>query len=178
MLVAGGAGAVGHAAIQLARAAGANVVATVSGAEKAEIARRAGAHAVVNYRDADAAEQIRAAAPGGIDRVVEVALRANLALDLAVCAPSAVVTTYADDGSGDVAFAPRPLMTANLLLRFVLLYTMPPEAIAAAVEGVSAALRDGVLTTPPLHRFPLEQTAAAHDAVEAGAVGKVLIDLP
>jgi NADPH2:quinone reductase len=177
VLVAGGAGAVGHAAIQLARAAGARVIATVSGPEKAAIAQAAGAHAVVNYRSPDAVQQIRAAAPDGVDRIVEVALRDNLALDLAVAAPNAVITTYADDGSGAVPLTVRGLMTPNLVLRFVLVYTIPPAAIDAAVQGVTTALRDGVLTTLPLHRFPLDQTAAAHDAVERGAVGKVLIDV-
>lgn len=178
VLVAGGAGAVGHAAIELARAAGAHVIATVSSEEKAAIARAAGAHAVVDYRAPDAAERIRAAAPDGVERVVEVGLRANLALDLAVCAPNAVVTTYADDGAGDVPLAVRQLMTANLVLRFVLVYTMGAEAIAAAVAAVSDALAAGTLTTLPLHRFDLASTGAAHDAVEAGAVGKVLIDVP
>lgn len=177
VLVAGGAGAVGHAAIQLARAAGARVIATVSGPEKAAIAEAAGADSVVNYRDEDAADQIRAFAPDGVDRIVEVALRSNLSLDLAVTAPHAVITTYADDGSGDVPLTVRSLMTPNLVLRFVLVYTMPPEAIEAAAEGVTEALRDGVLTPLPLHRFSLDQTATAHDAVESGAVGKVLIDV-
>ena len=87
VLVAGGAGAVGHAAIELAHWAGARVIATVSGEEKAELARAAGADAVVNYRAEDAAEQIRAAAPEGVDRIVELALGPNLALDLAVARP-------------------------------------------------------------------------------------------
>ena len=70
MLVAGGAGAVGHAAIQLAVWAGAEVIATVSSHEKAALARAAGAHHTVNYRDADAADQISALAPAGIDHIV------------------------------------------------------------------------------------------------------------
>src|SRR5438094_1431594 len=76
VLVAGGAGAVGHFAIELAVRAGARVIATASSQEKAELARKAGAAHVVNYRDADAADQIRAAV-GQTDRVVEVALGAN-----------------------------------------------------------------------------------------------------
>jgi len=178
VLVAGGAGAVGHAAIELARAAGAHVIATVSSERKAQLARDAGAHDVVDYTQPDAAERIRAAAPDGVARVVEVGLRANLALDLAVCAPDAVVVTYADDGRGDVPLPVRALMTANLRLRFVLVYTMGAAAIAAAVDAVAQALADGTLTTLPLHRFPLADTGAAHDAVQAGAVGKVLVDVP
>ena len=69
-------------------------------------------------------------------------------------------------------------MTPNILLRFVLVYTIPSDALRAAVEGVSRALEVGALTTLPLHRFPLERAADAHDAVQAGAVGKVLIDIP
>ncbi|MCW2966355.1 MAG: NADPH:quinone reductase [Solirubrobacteraceae bacterium] len=177
VLVAGGAGAVGHAAIELGRRAGARVVATVSNAEKAALAEQAGAHAVVNYREDGAAQRIAEAAPGGIDRVVEVALAANLELDTEVCAPHAVVTTYAADDQTPQLDV-RRLMGPNLLLRFVLVYTMPVPALHAAVAGVSEAVVAGALTTLPLLRFDLEHTADAHRAVEAGAVGKVLIDLP
>jgi len=179
VLVAGGAGAVGHAAIELARWLGARVVvATVSGEEKARLAREAGADAVVNYRDADAAERIRAAAPDGIDRVVEVSLGANLELDLAVCAPNATVVTYAADPGDDPSVPVGRLMFPNLVLRFVLIYTIPDAALEAAVAGVAAAVRDGALTVLPVHRFSLDDIAAAHDAVENGAVGKVLVDVP
>jgi NADPH2:quinone reductase len=177
VLVAGGAGAVGHAAIELAHWAGAHVVATVSGEEKASLARAAGADAVVNYRSEDAAEQIRAAAPEGIDRIVELALGPNLALDLAVAARHAVISTYAaDQATAEIPI--RPLMGPNLLLRFVMVYTIPRAALRAAVDGVSQALAAGALTTLPIHRFPLEDTAGAHEAVEGGAVGKVAIEIP
>ena len=176
VLVAGGAGAVGHAAIELGKWSGAKVIATVSGPEKGELARSAGADAVVNYRDDDAADQIRAAAPDGVSRIVELALGPNLELDLAVAAPYAVISTYAADVQ--TATVPvRALMTPNLLLRFVLVYTIPRPALLAAVDGVSQALAAGALTPLPLHRFPLAEAGAAHDAVEGGAVGKVVIDL-
>src|ERR1700704_6281030 len=71
VLVAGGAGAVGHAAIELTRWAGATVIATVSGPDKARLAEAAGAHHVVNYREGDAAAGIRAAASDGVDIIVE-----------------------------------------------------------------------------------------------------------
>jgi len=178
VLVAGGAGAVGHAAIALARWAGAHVITTVSSPEKAELARAAGAHEVVNYRDADAADQLKALAPDGIDRVAEVSLAANLDLDLQVCAPRAVISSYADDGGGEPALPIRRLMVKNLELRFVLVYTMGPAATAAATRDITRILEDGALPVQPVHRFPLAETAAAHDAVEGGAVGKVLIDVP
>ena len=177
VLVAGGAGAVGHAAIELAVHLGARVVATVSSEEKAELARAAGAHAVVNYREPDAVDRVREAAPDRVDRVVEVALGDNLALDVAVCNRNAAVATYADDGAPP-QLEVRRLMAANLVLRFVMVYVMGAQAVRAAVEGVSEAVRAGALTPLPLHRFPLERAAEAHDAVESGVVGKVLVDLP
>jgi NADPH2:quinone reductase len=177
VLVAGGAGSVGHAAIELAAWLGATVIATVSSEDKAQLARAAGAHHVVNYRDDDAAEQVRAAAPGGVERVVEVALGANLGLDVEACAHNASIVTYADDGPAP-ELAVRKLMTANLVLRFVLVYRMGEDAVRAAVADVTRALHAGALTPLPLHRFPLERIADAHAAVESAAVGKVLVDLP
>jgi NADPH2:quinone reductase len=176
VLVAGGAGAVGHYAIQLARAAGARVIATVSGPEKAAIARAAGAHHVVNYRHGDPAAEIRAVAPDGVDRIVEVALAANLDLDLAVAAPNAVIVTYAAEPTNP-ALPVRELMTRNLVLRFVLLYTVPPEALQQAAQDITTALAGGILSELPMHRYRLDDIAAAHDAVEGGAVGKVVVDL-
>ena len=182
VLVAGGAGAVGHAAIQLARWAGATVVTTVSGDEKAALATAAGAHHVVRYRDADAAEQIRAIAPGGVDIVVEVAAGANAELDQAVTHARSTIASYANDGGKPVAIDFGRAIFANLRYQFVLIYTMGTAAWIAAGEDVTAAARDGALAIGddaglPLHRYPLEQTAAAHDAVESGVVGKVLVDV-
>jgi len=177
VLVAGGAGAVGHFAVELARRAGARVVATVSSDEKAALARAAGADAVVDYTAGDAAEAIRAAAPDGVDRVVEVALNHNLELDRAVVAPDAAIAAYADDG-GAARLRAADFMARNVVVRFVLVYTMPAAALGAAIEDVSAALAEGALTPLPVHRFGLHDIAAAQDAVEGGAVGKVLVDVP
>jgi NADPH:quinone reductase len=173
VLVAGGAGAVGHFAIELAARAGARVIATASGPEKAELARRAGAAHVVNYRDADAAGQIRAAA-GQTDRVIEVALGANLALDLAVAKPGSMIVTYAAEPA-DPVLPVRACMTANVTLRFILLYGVPRPALRQAAADITAALTEGALTELPAHRFGLSDIAAAHEAVEAGALGKVLV---
>ena len=182
VLVAGGAGAVGHAAIQLARWAGATVVTTISSDEKAALARSAGAHHVVNYRTEDAAAAITAIAPQGVDIVVEVSIVQNAALDAEIAGPRAVVSMYADDGGDTASIKVRPNMMKNIRYQFVLLYTMGDEAMANAVEDVTQALIAGVLPVGeeaglPLVRFPLAETAAAHQAVQDGAVGKVLIDV-
>jgi NADPH2:quinone reductase len=173
VLVAGGAGAVGHFAIQLATWAGATVIATVSGPAKAALAREAGASHVVIYTEPDAASQITSAA-GQVDRVIEVALGANLELDLAVSRPGTVIVTYAAPAA-DPVLPVRACMTANVVLRFVLLYGVPAPALDEAVSGITAALRAGALTELPVHRFGLDEIVAAHEAAEAGVVGKVLV---
>ena len=177
VLVAGGAGAVGHFAVELASWAGATVVATVSGPEKAGQARKSGADQVVNYREPDAADQIKTTAPAGIDRIVEVALTHNLALDLEVAAPGATIVTYAA-GPEDPTIPVRSCMSKNLTLAFVLLYGVPREELRRAAVDLTVAVSEGALTALPVHRFPLEDVAAAHEAVEAGVNGKVLVDVP
>ena len=173
ILVAGGAGAVGHFAIELGVWAGAQVIATASGPEKAELARAAGAAQVVNYRDADAAGQIRAAVTQ-TDRIIEVALGANLALDLAVARPGSTIVTYAAEPT-DPVLPVRACMTANVVLRFILLYGVPIEALDRAAADITAALAGGALTELPVHRFGLSDIVAAHRAAEAGPLGKVLV---
>jgi NADPH:quinone reductase len=182
VLVAGGAGAVGHAAIQLAGWAGARVVATVSNDEKAVLARAAGADAVANHRSPDAAEEIRRHATDGVDIVVEVAPAVNAALDAAVLADSGTVAVYAGHGGTEVDLPLRPLLNKNVRYEYLLVYTLPREAKDDAVADASAAVAAGAMPVGeesglPLHRFPLEETGAAHAAVEAGAIGKVLIDV-
>ena len=181
VLVAGGAGAVGNAAIQLARWAGATVLTTVSSSEKAELAQAAGAEHVINYQSQDVTAEVRRLAPGGVDTVVEVSV-ANMPTDVDVLSANGVVVMYAGNPGDSVTVPLRPLMALNARWQYVLLYTMPDIAKADAIAGVNAAVAAGAVEVGtrrglPLHRFPLEQTAAAHDAVEGGAVGKVLIEI-
>lgn len=182
VLVAGGAGAVGHAAIQLARWSGATVLSTVSSPEKAELATAAGAHHAVDYVRSDSAAAINALAPNGVDLVVEVAPAQNAALNVAVLGPRASVAVYANNGGTTMTLDVRAHMSANVRYQFVLLYSVGETALAAAVSDVQAAVADGALEVGtehglPLHRYPLEQAADAHAAVQAGAVGKVLLEV-
>lgn len=178
VLVTGAAGAVGNAAVQLARWGGAaRIVATVSTDEKAQLAREAGADEVLRYRHPSFNETLRTVAAGGIDRVVDVALGANLASYGPLLADHAVVASYARDR--DEASVPMwPLMAANVVLRFVLVYGLPQPALDAAVTDLTAALRQGALQPLPSHRFPLEAIGEAHDAVRGSITGKVLVDIP
>ena len=182
VLVAGGAGAVGNAAIQLARWSGATVVTTVSGPEKAALATAAGAHHVVNYREGDTEAAIRAVAPDGVDLVVEVAPAQNNELDVAVTKVHGTVAIYANNGGDELTVALRSIFSKNLRYQFLILFSLDDRFLRAAVEDVAEAVRAGGLRVGadagvPLHHYPLDQTAAAHDAVERGAIGKVLLDI-
>lgn len=182
VLVTGGAGAVGHAAIQLARWAGATVVTTVSDERKAGLARRAGAHHVINYRTQDVVEAVREAVPEGVDTVADVNAPANLGPDVEVLKPGGTIAIYAANPGESVTVPIRESMSGNIRYQFILTYTVTDGQKQDAVAAVSGALAAGALRVGdehglPLTRFGLEDTAAAHDAVEHGTVGKVLIDV-
>jgi NADPH:quinone reductase len=182
VLVAGGAGAVGNAAIQLARWSDATVITTVSSPEKAQLAAAAGADHVIDYRRQDVVAEVRKITAHGVHTVVEVSPAQNAAIDAAVLALHASVAVYANNGGDEFTIPVRMLMTPNARWQFVLMYTAPAHAMAEAVEGVATAVLDDAIRVGPgagvpLHHFPLDEAAAAHAAVERGAIGKVLIDV-
>ncbi len=178
ILVAGGAGAVGLAAVQLAKWAGARVITTVSRTEQQILALHAGADAVLDRREPDLAGRIKAAAGGGgIDRVVEVAFEANLELNRAVLRPNGVIASYA---SGAADSAPRipfsSVMGQGLTMHFVLVYVMPREAHLAAARDINACLEADHYRPHIAQRFRLEDIALAHEAQEGGkTVGKLIV---
>jgi NADPH2:quinone reductase len=182
VLVAGGAGAVGNAAIQLARWSDATVITTVSSPRKAQLAAAAGADHVIDYTTADVAAEVRKITPEGVDTIVEVAAAANAGIDAALAGPNSSVAVYAGNSGDEFTLPVRRLMTVNARWQFVLLYTLPAAAKERAVEDISAAILDGAIRVGeaaglPLHHFPLERAADAHAAVENGITGKVLIDV-
>jgi NADPH:quinone reductase-like Zn-dependent oxidoreductase len=152
------------------------VLATVSSADKGTLAQAAGAEMALGYRDPGFLDALAAAAPDGVHRIVDVALGANLDADLTVLRRGGSVVTYAAE-QVDPTIPTRRLMTENITLRFVLVYTLAPSQIAHAVADISAALADGALRELPRHVFALDAIADAHDAVEQGAVGKVLVEV-
>ncbi|GIF15226.1 NADPH:quinone reductase [Actinoplanes teichomyceticus] len=178
VLVAGGAGAVGNAAIQLAKWAGATVLTTVSSTAKAELAAAAGADAVIDYRAEDVAARVRELSPTGPHLIVEVST-GNLDLDLDVLAPGGDIAIYVAGRFGMPSFK---AMLKNAGLHFVLTYTTTREqkddAVAAVAEAVNAgAFRAGARHGLPIIRFPFDRVAEAHEAVESHAVGKVVIEV-
>ncbi|WP_135453122.1 NADPH:quinone reductase [Mycobacterium sp. DL99] len=182
VLVHGGAGAVGHAAIQLAAWAGATVIATVSGPQKALLARNAGADHVIDYRAGDVVAEVLAISPGGVSHIVEVDLAANLDTDVNVIAPHGNINVYSYR-PGDVVPLPSPaILRKNAQIGFTYTYGTDPEYKNAALRDVNAAVAAGAMGVGaehglPIHRYDLGHTADAHAAVEQGLVGKALIDV-
>jgi NADPH2:quinone reductase len=177
VLVTGGAGAVGRYAVQLASLAGATVIATASTADKRRAACAAGARHVVDRRKADVAETVlRLAGPGGVDRIVDVAFGANLALTSAVIGLNATVATYGSDAEPNPALPFYPLMRRGVTIRTVLVFVMPAPALAAAVRDVTAHLEAGRLTHQVAEQHALVDVAEAHRAVERGHhLGRILL---
>ncbi len=178
VLVAGGAGAVGHYAVQCARLLGARqVLATVSSPAKAQLALQAGADAAIDYRAGDVVARIREATGGlGVDRVIEVDIAANAALDLQVLKPGGDLVVYGS-GAGEFQLPFFPLIVQHVRLRFFIVYELNPPDRAQAVGHLGALLRRGELRHNVADRFPLARIAEAHERVESGlAMGNVVVD--
>ena len=176
VLVAGGAGAVGHYAIQLAKKRKATVITTVSSPSKGEIARRAGADHVIDYRREDVGERVMAiTAKRGVNAVIELDLGANARLLPAVLAPNAVVAIYGS-GTPEVSI-PFPFLLQNsIALKFFLVYMMPPQLRARATADITRMLERGELIHNVAQTFDLAEIAAAHEAVESGkAMGNIVV---
>ncbi|WP_420442339.1 NADPH:quinone reductase [Candidatus Palauibacter sp.] len=178
VLVTGGAGAVGAYAIQCARLGGARVLATVSRDEKVRIARAAGAEVVINYREEDVAARVSELTEGeGLDRIVEVEMGGNLDASIEMLKANGVISAYASEGKPQPAVPFYTLLYKNLTVRFELVFLMPEEAKQKAVEDLTKWLAEGELRHTVAERFALENIVAAHEAMESGPVGKVLLDL-
>ena len=179
VLVQGGAGAVGQAAILLAKWAGAHVATTVSRPEQAEIAQDAGADIVINRREEDVAARVKDASGGGVARIVDVALAENVETDLACLAVNGVITAYASaDADENLVLPFRRAMIGGVVIRMVFVYLMPEQAHRDAARDIGAALRSGAYRPNIGMRLPLENIAEGHDLQDGGKlVGKVVFDL-
>lgn len=178
VLVTGGAGAVGHYAVQLAAWAGALVIATVSSDAKAERARSGGAAYVINYRSEDVEARVRAITGGaGVDHVVDVDLGGNLAAVLASVRESASIAYYASNGNREPVVPLGTLMAKNLTVRGFVLPTSPHADRKRAQFDLSRFIATPGRILSVADRFPLYEAAAAHLAVERGdKIGTVVIE--
>jgi NADPH:quinone reductase len=178
VLVAGGAGAVGHYAVQFAKAAGATVITTVSAPEKAKMARDAGADHTIDYKRENVGDRVMAlTGKKGVDAVIELDVAANAELIPAVLHPRGIVVVYGTgtpEGNIPLQFCLRNAIT----LKFIYVYELDAAERAAALGAIERALTAGTLITNVGKTFPLADTVAAHEAVEAGKVlGNVVVQI-
>lgn len=179
ILVTGGAGAVGHYAIQLARWGGAQVIATASGPEKAAHAKAAGADRVVSYKQEDVAAAVKDFTQGqGVDRIVEVEFGGNLQTSLACLKTNGVIATYASSAVMEPKLPFYPMMFQGVTLRLVLVYILPEAARRQSIQDINHALAQGALVHAIAETYPLERIADAHKAVESGKmIGNVVVEI-
>ena len=178
VLVTGGAGAVGHYAVQLAKWGGARVVATVSSSIKAEQARLAGADLVLDYKTEDVVAKAMAfTEQRGVDRVVDVDFGGNVATTLKLMAMNSTIAVYATNGNRNPVLPMRELMERCIALRALVLFALPPALLAAGQADISKWLAAGKRIHQVAAQFPLSETAQAHLAVEKGdKLGTVVVD--
>jgi NADPH2:quinone reductase len=177
VLVTGGAGAVGHYAVQLAKSAGARVIATVSSESKAEQARLAGADLVINYKTEDVVSRTLAfTGERGVDRVVDVDFGGNIAMTLKLMAMNSTIAVYATNGNRTPVVPMRELMEKCIALRTLVLFALPPPLLAAAQADILKWLA-GKRIHNIAGQFALSETAQAHVAVEkSDKLGTVIVD--
>jgi NADPH2:quinone reductase len=176
VLVAAGAGAVGHYAIQFAKKRKATVITTVSSPAKAEIARQAGADHVIDYKRENVGERVMAITDKrGVDAVIEMDLAANAKLLPGVLASNGVVAIYGS-GAPEASIPFQFLLQNNIALKFFLVYLMPSEMRAAATADITGMLERGELVHNVAQTFDLADIVAAHEAVESGkAMGNIVV---
>jgi len=178
VLVTGGAGAVGHYAVQLAKWGGAQVIATVSSAAKAEQARFGGADLVVNYKTDDVVAKAMAFTGGrGVDRVVDVDFGGNIDTTLKLMGMNSTIAVYATNGNRTPTVPMRELMEKCIALRSLVLFALPPPLLAAAQADITKWLAAGARIHNIAGQYALSDTAQAHLAVEKGdKLGTVIVD--
>jgi NADPH2:quinone reductase len=178
VLVTGGAGAVGHYAVQLAKWGGARVIATVSSSFKAEQARLAGADLVIDYKTEDVVARAMAfTEQRGVNRVVDVDFGGNVATTLKLMAMNSTIAVYATNGNRNPVLPMRELMEKCIGLRALVLFALPPALLAAAQADITKWLAVDHRLHNIAAQFALSETAQAHLAVEKGdKLGTVVVD--
>ena len=179
ILVAGGTGAVGNYAVQLAKWGGAKVIATVGSEEKKAIARDSGADEVINYKSEDVADRVKEITNGeGVDRIVEVAFATNLKVNQQIIKSNGAIATYSSEEKNNPEVPFLPFLLKNILVRFVLVYVMSQQAHQAAAKDITTCLKEGALKHLIAQKYPLSEIAAAHEAVENGkSIGNIVVEI-
>ncbi len=179
VLVTGGAGRVGHYAVQWASQAGAEVIATASKPEDSRACTQAGAAAVVDHRSSDFVDAVLTAASGRpIDRIIDVEFGANLPVSLEVLRTGGTIATYSSTQVPEPRLPFFRMMYQDITLRFVIVYAMPEAAKAHAIADIDRALHNGSLQHRIASRLPLDEIASGNELVESGRPrGCVVLDI-
>ncbi len=179
ILVTGGAGRVGHYAIQWAKQAGACVITTASSEEDAQSCLDAGASFVVNHRDADWGDEVLKANGGKeVQRVIDVEFGANLEQTLKLLRTGGTIATYSSTRVPQPQLPFLQMMYRDLTLRMVMVYAMPETAKFEAIADLDRYLRDERLIHRVAHTVPLDETAHAHELIEQGGFrGCVVVNI-
>jgi NADPH2:quinone reductase len=178
VLVSGGAGGVGHYAIQFAKARGQTVITTVSSDAKAKLAREAGADHVIDYKRENVAERVMAlTSKAGVDAVIEMDLAANARLYPGILHARSEVVIYGT-GSAEAPIPAQFLLVQAVALKFIYVYELTQAERDAAVSAINRMLEAGTLNNNVALTLPLNAIVAAHEAVEAGRTpGNVVVTL-
>jgi NADPH2:quinone reductase len=178
ILVSGGAGAVGHYAIQFAKLLGAaQVIATVSSIEKSDHAKAAGADEVINYRDDSVADRVRNITAGhGVDRIVEVDLAGNATLIPKIIAQDGLCAAYGSNAA-QACFEFGPMILSGAAVRFFIVYELLRAAREHGVSDLTRWMEQGLVNHAVKTTIPLERAAEAHELLEQGKViGNVVLE--
>ena len=179
ILVTGGAGRVGHYAIQWASQAGATVIASASNDKDNAACVAAGAAHVVNHRDEGFVDQILAANEGlPVDRIVDVEFGANLAASIAVLRIGGTIATYSSTQVTEPKLPFFEMMYKDITLRFVIVYAMPEDAKEHAIADINEALAADKLQHRIAHTLPLAEIAKGNELIEQGTIrGAVVLTI-
>ena len=179
LLVTGGAGRVGHYAIQWASQAGATVIATASNAADTAACEKAGAKQVVNHRSDHLVADIMSASGGSlIDRVVDVEFGANLSMSVEVLKIGGVIATYSSTQVPEPKLPFFTMMYKDLTLRTIIVYAMPEEAKSQAIQDIDQALTAGTLEHRIAETLPLDEVARGNEVIEQGSIrGAVVLTI-
>ena len=179
VLVTGGAGSVGHYAIQLARLLGAaQILTTISSEEKAQHARAAGADATINYRTEDVVERIKdLTGDRGVDRIVDLDISTYGTLIPEIIAKDGLVAAYGSN-SQQFGFEFSRMIVTGVGVRFFIVYELADGVRRAAEAHLTRLLEAGCLQHTIGATYPLNQVVEAHEAVEQGRhMGNVVVTM-
>ncbi len=179
VLVTGGAGAVGYYGIQLAKWSGANVIATVSGDEKAAIANDAGADLIINYRDDDVVTAVKDFTNGhGVDRILEVEFGGNLSVSKEVIKPNGTIAAYGSVAVMEPSLPFYDLMFKGVKLNTYLIYIVSENDRSSIINGLNRAMDDGALKHLVTQTYALDEIIDAHESMESNQViGNIIVQI-